>query len=321
MEKLKDAMKEILSFLSPDDYFSIVTYDDVAQVVLSSRQYNRNNDSIFREIIDRISIGGGTNMLAGMLKGYDEINRNHNRFYRNRLILMSDGVSTTGEQNPDRILKHTIDHYSRGIETSAIGIGNNINFNLLHNISVEGRGKSHFIGDCDSAYIDIEGVLREEFYNMNASMEDIMVEISYPKHFKIVDVYGASKFTDDDKLTVFCSNLSWKNQLVLVKFKSKRKNKKDRITVNMNFVENGEDRNITKQALCINSISSEKMLLANKVIDAVNCVKSSLANQRYKLDCLDRFVVKPNGVYDKNSGKLQVGKSPLLPSALADGKY
>jgi Mg-chelatase subunit ChlD len=292
MEKLKDAMKEILSFLSPEDYFSIITYDDIAQVVLSSRRYNRDNDSIFKEIIDRISIGGGTNMLAGMLRGYDEINRNHNRFYRNRLILMSDGVSTTGEQNPDRILKHTIDHYNRGIETSTIGIGNNINFDLLHNISVEGRGKSHFIGDCDSAYIDIEDVLREEFYNMNAHMEDILLEISYPRHFKIIDVYGASKFMDGDKLTILCSNLSWKNQFIVVKFQSKRKNRKGHITVNMDFMENGENRNITKQISCINCISSEKMLLANKVIDAVNCARNSLslANQRYKFDCLDRFV-------------------------------
>jgi Mg-chelatase subunit ChlD len=294
MEKLKDAMKEILSFLSPNDYFSIVTYDEVAQVVLSSRQYNMDNDSIFREIVDKITIGGGTNMLAGMLKGYEEIDKNCNRLFRNRLILMSDGVSTTGELNPDRILKHTINHYGKGIETSTIGIGNNINFDLLHHISVEGRGKSHFIGDCDSAYIDIEDVLREEFYNMNANMEDIVVEISYPKYFKIVDVYGASKFTVNGKLIILSSNLSWKNQFILVKFQSRRKNRKDMITVNMDFIENGENKSITKQISYINSISSEKILLANKVVDAVNCVKNSLINQRYKFDCLDRFVSKPN---------------------------
>jgi Mg-chelatase subunit ChlD len=297
MEKLKEAMKEILSLLAPGDYVSIVTYDDVAQVVMSSRQYNKYSDSIFRETIDRITIGGGTNMLAGMLRGYSEVNKNQNRFYRNRLILMSDGVSTTGEKDPDRILKHTVNHYDKGIETSTVGIGNNINFNLLHNIAVEGRGESHFVGDCDSAYIDIGYVLREEFHNMNANMEDIQIEISNPKHLKVIDIYGAAKVTQDgEKLIISCSNLYRKNQYMLVKFQSRRKNRKDKITVNMYFTENEERKSIEKQIACINdhNFASEKMLLTNKIIEAVNCVKNRLVDQRYKLDCLDRFVSEPN---------------------------
>jgi hypothetical protein len=299
MEKLKEAMKEILSYLAPGDYFSIVTYDDIAQVILSSRQYNKDSDSIFRETIDRITIGGGTNMLAGMLRGYDEINKNCNRFYRNRLILMSDGVSTTGEKSPDRILKHTIHYYAKGIETSTIGIGNNINFNLLHDISLEGKGKSHFIGDCDSAYIDIGYVLKEEFFNMNTGMEDIQIEIDYPKYLKVNDVYGAFKvIPNEEKLIILCSNLSLKNQFILVRFQAKRQHKKNQLTVSMNFTENGEMKNIEKQITFINNnvtvAASEKILLANKIIDAINCVKNKLENQQYKFDCLDRFVSEPN---------------------------
>jgi uncharacterized protein YegL len=296
MEKLKTAMKEILSYLIPGDYLSIVTYDDIAQVILSSRQYNKNNDSIFRETIDRITIGGGTNMLAGMLKGYDEINKNHNRFYRNRLILMSDGVSTTGERDPARILKYTINNCNKGIETSTIGIGNNINFNLLHDISIEGRGKSHFIGDCDSAYIDLEYVLREEFHSMNTNMEDIQIEILHPKHLKTVDVHGASKTEPaSEKLLISCSNLSQKNQYIMVKFQTKRKSKKDQLTVNVNFTENHEKKNIVKYITQKNNTTSpERILLVNKIIDAVNCVKHQLVNQQYKLDCLDKFVNEPN---------------------------
>jgi Mg-chelatase subunit ChlD len=298
MEKLKDAMKEILSLLVPGDYVSIVTYDDFAQVVLSSRQYNEYSDSIFREAIDQITIGRGTNMLAGMLKGYNEINKNQNRFYRNRLILMSDGVSTTGEKRPDRILKHTINYYNKGIETSTIGIGNNINFSLLHDIAMEGRGESHFVGDCDSAYIDIGYVLREEFSNMNANMEDIQIEMSYPKRLTVTDVYGASKVIQDkNKLIILCSNLYRKNQLILVKFQSRRRKTKDNITVNLDFIENSERKNIVKQIPYVNnSISSGKMLLANKIVDAVNCVKNSLENQQYKFDCLERLVDESNAL-------------------------
>jgi Ca-activated chloride channel family protein len=295
MEKLKTALKETLSLLTSDDYFSVVVYDDIAQVVLPSRCYDKSQDSIFREIIDRITIGGGTNMLAGMLKGYGEIYKNSNRMYRNRLILMSDGVSTTGEKDPDKILKHTIDYHGKGIETSVIGIGNNINFELLHLVSVEGRGTSHFVGDCDDACIDISYVLQEEFHNMNANMENIQLEISYPKSFRLSDVYGASKILTDDKLVVLSSNLSRQNQVILLKFKVKKQNRKDMITVNLNFRENGKEKHIVKQALYVNNIApSEMMLQSHKIVEAVNCIKKRIVNRQYRIDCLDRFVSEPN---------------------------
>jgi Mg-chelatase subunit ChlD len=296
MEKLKEAMKEILSYLVPGDYLSIVTYDDLAQVLLPAREYDKDSDSVFKSIIEQITIGGGTNMLAGMLKGYGEINKNYNKSYRNRLILMSDGVSTTGEKDPARILNHTIFYYNKGIETSTIGIGSNINFNLLRDISSEGRGKSHFAGDCDSAYIDIGYVLREEFDNMNANMENIMIEVSNPKYFKIADVYGASKvIVSGEKTAICCSNVSQKNQFILVKFQSKKKYRKEMLTVNVTFMENGEQRNIVKQTTYVNkNVLPEKITLANKIIDAIICVKNKLAGQQYKLDCLDKFVSEPN---------------------------
>ncbi|MDR1896495.1 MAG: VWA domain-containing protein, partial [Prevotellaceae bacterium] len=162
MEKLKTALKYILSKLTTDDYISIVAYDDLAQVILPSRRYNPAQDSIFKAVIDRIPMGGGTNMSAGMFKGYEELNKHYNPLYKNRMILMSDGVPNTGEQDPQRIIQYSTVQYNKGIETSTIGLGNNINFELLYNISVEGRGTSYFVGDCDSAYIDIGAVLKEE---------------------------------------------------------------------------------------------------------------------------------------------------------------
>ncbi|MDR3246174.1 MAG: VWA domain-containing protein [Prevotellaceae bacterium] len=295
MEKLKTALKQILSLLTSDDYISIVVYDDNAQVVLPSRQYNSAQDSVFIEIIDRITIGGGTNMMAGMLKGYSEVSKNASTFRKNRLILMSDGVSTTGEKDPVRILNHSINYLEKGIETSTIGLGKNINFELLHLISVEGKGTSYFVGDCDSAYLDIGYVLRDELFSMNANMENINIEISYPKYFKSVNVYGASKVINDKTLTVYTSNLLHQSQFILVKFRTKRENKKHLITVNLNFTENGIEKNIVNEVTYVkNELPSSKMILANKIIDAVNCVRNRLVNHVYNLDCLEQFASEPN---------------------------
>jgi hypothetical protein len=127
-------------------------------------------------------------------------------------------------------------------------------------------------------------------------MENIQIEILYPKYFKIVDIYGALKVIPTaEKLIILCSNLSQKNQFILVKFQSKKKNKKGLLTVNLNFTENGEKKNIVKHIKCINNnVLPEKILLANKIISAINCVRNKLINQQYKLDCLDKFVNEPN---------------------------
>jgi hypothetical protein len=72
-------------------------------------------------------------------------------------------------------------------------------------------------------------------------------------------------------------------------------NKKTLLTVNLNFTENGERKNIVKQVAYVNNIvSSEKIAIANKIIDAVNCAKSRLRNHQYDLDCLYKFVSEPN---------------------------
>jgi hypothetical protein len=130
---------------------------------------------------------------------------------------------------------------------------------------------------------------------MNTNMDNIHLEISYPKHFKLDNVFGASKFSDDTKLVISSQNLFHQNQFILVKFKTKRANKKDLIAFNLNFTENGKDKNIVRQIAYVNNNApSSKMLMADKIITVINCVKTRLINHRQKLDCLDRFVDEPN---------------------------
>lgn len=278
LEKLKIALKQILPLLTEKDFISIVIYDDNAQILLPAQRYNKNNDSTIRYIIDQISLGGGTNMMAGMQRGYAEVQKNYSSFHKNRLILMSDGVSTTGERTPEKILKHTIDYSQKGIETSTIGLGNNINFELLHNIAVEGKGVSHFIGDCDNIYNDIEYVLKSELASMNANMENIKLEIAYPKQLDFVNIYGAAKAIEGSgKITVYTSGLVNQSQFILVKFKAKRETK-NFIDINLSYMEGRDSKKITRQVEYIDksNYSSYQMAVTNQTIDAVNCIKRQL---------------------------------------------
>jgi len=274
MEKLKSALKKVLPLLTSDDYLSVVVYDDIAQVVLPSRKYNSEHDSVFLEIIDNIKIGGGTNMLAGMLKGYSELSKNYNRFWKNRLILMSDGVSTTGEKNPDKITEYATVNNAKGFETSTIGLGGNINFELLYNIAIEGRGNSHFIGDCESS--DIEQSLIEELTSLNQGLDNMFIEIEYPKHLKLANIHGASKATDNKNLVIYFSSLIKQEQYTLVSFITNKKRNKP-ILVTLNYKEEGVNKQMSRQISCFNDSSpSSQMVLIKQLIETLNCIKTNL---------------------------------------------
>ena len=187
LDKLKIALKEFVKRMKPDDYIAIVIYDDFAEVLLPSQKLS-NVDRIFAKI-DTITTGRATNILAGLAAGYKEIHKNYAPNRANRLILMSDGMSTVGETSPYEIIRKS-KSLSEGIETSTFGLGSDINFELMAELARQGNGMSHFIGDCDSIYGDISHILQEETADMMVAMNKLTLTLEYPKQVKITETYG-----------------------------------------------------------------------------------------------------------------------------------
>lgn len=188
MEKLKIALKEFCKMFGPSDYVSIVVYDDSPQVLFPAQKVTDINQ--LYPVIDNISLGGGTNILAGMLAGYQEIEKNFSPFFSNRLILMTDGISTVGVTNPKDIVAKSKEFNKKGIETSTLGLGAGINFDLLNHLAVAGKGLSHFIGDCDSLRGDVWVALKEELESLAPVAKEMKLTIDCPKNVQIAEIYG-----------------------------------------------------------------------------------------------------------------------------------
>ena len=132
----KIAAKMLVDQLGPDDELSIVSFDDVARVVvprtavIDKQKIKNRIDSI----IDR----GGTNLHQGWLEACHQLGKGGNRV--SRVIVLSDGQTNVGLQCLDSITSQVVDWERRGVGTSTIGLGVSYNEDLLSRMSTAGGG-------------------------------------------------------------------------------------------------------------------------------------------------------------------------------------
>jgi len=100
MPYVKQSLGIFLRSLNPDDIVSIITYSDNAELVLKAQQVG--DGSWIKRVIDSIEPGGSTNLHAGMMLGFREVERNYNIHRNNRVMLLTDGIATGEKPTPKR---------------------------------------------------------------------------------------------------------------------------------------------------------------------------------------------------------------------------
>ena len=88
--QVKEAAGKILDQLTQDDYFSLVVFNDRADVVVPAQRVNSRGD--LKQAIGRIEAAGGTEMATGMALALQEIQRPMLARGISRLLLLTDPV-------------------------------------------------------------------------------------------------------------------------------------------------------------------------------------------------------------------------------------
>ena len=156
MDYLKQSLDVFLNSLQPDDIIAIVAYSDEVQVLLPAQRVG--NGGWVRETIQRLQPGGWTNLHAGLMQGFAEVEKNFDIRRNNRVLLLTDGIANRGVIDPQRIASEAKAYNDRGIYLSTIGLGVDLDDALLHMLAQQGHGAYHFI---DSGQ-EMERVFREE---------------------------------------------------------------------------------------------------------------------------------------------------------------
>ncbi|MEQ8958774.1 MAG: VWA domain-containing protein [Coleofasciculus sp. C2-GNP5-27] len=143
------AAQNLIDHLTPDDFVSVVIYDDTAEVIIPPALVS--DKAAIKAKIGKIRAGGCTNLSGGWLLGCSQVQANQSPERINRVLLLTDGLANYGIKDPQVLTKTALEKAEADIVTTTLGFGNYFNEDLLINMANAARGNFYFIQSPDDA--------------------------------------------------------------------------------------------------------------------------------------------------------------------------
>ena len=149
LDIVKHSVKTIINSLCDNDYFSIVTFSTDSDILLEFTQMTILGKEKAFNILNIITPSGQTNIWAGLNNGLSLL-KNINNDNNTLLSLLTDGESNF---NPPRGIINTLNNYlnineiKKSFCINTFGFGNNLDSELLNEISKIGNGMFDYISD------------------------------------------------------------------------------------------------------------------------------------------------------------------------------
>lgn len=176
---VKASVALLAKHLNPEDTISLVTFDEGARVLMDPTPVRETGAVL--DAIDEIQPGGGTNLEAGLMKGYALANEAFDPSKNNVVLLASDGVANIGNVTAD-----TIERNGRnGIALVTVGYGmGNYNDGLMEQLADSGDGFYSYL----NTYEETEAFFTDE---LPAMTEPVALEAKAQVEFdpQVVQTY------------------------------------------------------------------------------------------------------------------------------------
>ncbi|HEY0404236.1 MAG TPA: von Willebrand factor type A domain-containing protein [Pyrinomonadaceae bacterium] len=215
MSRVKQSLLTMVSQLRPSDVLSIIVFDSSAQVLLPAQKIN--DGSAIRKAISSIEPGGSTNLHSGLMLGYEEARKNLNPEATNRVILLTDGIANTGVTDPQQIVRESLTFNDDGIDLSTIGVGLDLDKDLLNKLAKGGRGLFHFVADAQ----DIEKVFVKELQSLVSPVaRRVQLEINYDPGLELAQLYGYEPQHSTNRINLKLDDMNQGlTEVVMMRFK------------------------------------------------------------------------------------------------------
>jgi Ca-activated chloride channel homolog len=143
------AAQQLVEYLTPEDYLSVVIYDDVAETIVSPQLVT--DKAKIQATIGKIRTRGITNLSGGWLMGCDRVQSQQSSEKLNRVLLLTDGLANRGITEPQVLIKTAKEKAETGIITTTLGFGDYFNEDLLIGMADAAGGNFYFIQSADDA--------------------------------------------------------------------------------------------------------------------------------------------------------------------------
>lgn len=217
MSRVKESLRTMIGKLRSEDIVSIVVFDTDAQVLFPASQIGNGYE--LRRAIDCIQPGGSTNLHAGLMLGYKEANKNFRKGETNRVILLTDGIANVGTVDPGKIAAESSEFNGQGLDLSTIGVGQDLNNDLLRTLAKSGRGLYHFISD----YQDIDKVFVTEVQSLISQVaKRVEVNVDYDSNIEVEKIYGYSPRLRSNGFSMSLDDMNnGLTQVIMARFRAK----------------------------------------------------------------------------------------------------
>lgn len=145
MVKARQAAINLVQSLDPGDLVSAVSFDHIVEVVATSAKVSDQKTMVAR--LESIEARGWTDLHQGWLEAAHQVQRGADPKRINRVVLLSDGQTNQGLTCSDRIANQVAQWQSKGISTTAVGLGLDYNEDLLAGMAEAGNGNFYHIQD------------------------------------------------------------------------------------------------------------------------------------------------------------------------------
>lgn len=187
LESAKKALVASLGILKPTDYAGVVIFDDLAEIRVSYGLVGNRKAEMIRQV-EALHTRGGTNILAGLNKGLDEMKVLDRSDIPQTLVILTDGNTNLGSTAKEDILAEISLKTKNNIRITTMGIGIDLRYDLLRDISQRSHGQFHYI----ERAADIQKVCVNEFASVAMPIgKQTRLVVQLPDYLELAHVYGS----------------------------------------------------------------------------------------------------------------------------------
>jgi Ca-activated chloride channel family protein len=142
---VREAIRQALAMLRPEDRFSLVVYDDRIDVIVGSTPSSAEARRNAERQLAGIDARGSTDLSGGWLTGCEQVAMHLDANSAGRCLVLTDGLANRGITDHDELKRHAEELRKRQIVTSTFGVGSDFDENLLQKMAAAGGGNSYYI--------------------------------------------------------------------------------------------------------------------------------------------------------------------------------
>ena len=214
-ELAREALKQSLSMLRPEDRFTIVVYDHDVDVLVPSTPASATAKRRALAALNEVGPRGSTNLHGGWMAGATEVAAFLNTEGVTRVLLLTDGLANDGLAEPAQLASLAAELRHRRITTSTFGVGDDFDERLLRDIAHEGGGNFYFV----ESPLQIPDLLTSELGEALAVVaRDAALQVALPAgaEAKVLNRFRSTYAIGDNEMRVELGDLTSGQELSVV---------------------------------------------------------------------------------------------------------